>query len=75
MAAFATYTAIVVHFKPQRAFDLAAHTSIIVNLTREGKGTTWAHYDHVFRQAAAMNPELPWNRREQDIWLTPAMDT
>ena len=38
MAAFATYTAIVVHFKPQQAFDLAAHTSIAVNLAREGKG-------------------------------------
>ena len=75
MAAFATYTAVAVHFKPQRAFDLAAYTSIVINLAREGKGAAWSRYDRVFRQAAAVNPELPWNRREQDIWLTSALDT
>ena len=74
MAAFAIFTAIAVHFKPQRAFDLAVYTSIIMNLARESRGSAWSRYDRVFRQAAAVNPGLPWNRREQDIWLTSAME-
>ena len=38
MAAFSAYTAVAVHLKAQRAFELAAYSSIIVNLAREGWG-------------------------------------
>ena len=66
--------AVVVHFRPERAFELAAYTSIVANLARDGRGRAWAQYDRTFRQAAAVNPQLPWSRREQDIWLTAALD-
>ena len=26
-------------------------------------------FNQLFRQAAAVNPELPWHKREPDIWL------
>ena len=65
MAAF--LTVIAVHFKPQEAFDLAVYTSIIINLVWEGRGSAWSQYDCIFRQDAAVNPGLPWNRSEQDI--------
>ena len=72
--AFATYTGVAVHCKPERAFELAAYASIVLNLARDVKGTAWSRYDLVFRQAAAGNHQLPWHRREPDIWLTAAME-
>ena len=69
MAAFSAYTAVAVHLKPQRAFELAAYTSIIISLTRDGRGQAWSRYDQQFRQAAAVNPGLQWHKREPDIWL------
>ena len=70
----ATYTGVAVHCKPERAFELAAYASIVLNLARDVKGTAWSRYDLVFRQAAAGNHQLPWHRREPDIWLTAAME-
>lgn len=72
--AFATYTGVAVHCKPERAFELAAYASIVLSLARDVKGTAWSRYDLVFRQAAAGNHQLPWHRREPDIWLTAAME-
>ena len=75
MVAFSTYMAVAVHCHPQRAFELAAYASIIANLACDGHGMAWARYDRTLRQAAAVNPRLPWSRREQDIWLMAALDT
>ena len=72
--AFATYTRVAVHCKPERAFELAAYASIVLSLARDVKGTAWSRYDLVFHQAAAGNHQLPWHRREPDIWLTAAME-
>ena len=69
MVAFTAFTATTVHFSPRRAFELAAYSSIILTLARDIKGTAWMKYDRLFRQAAAVNPQLQWHRREQDIWL------
>ena len=74
MAAFSSYMAVAVHLKPQRAFELAGYTSIISNLAREGRGQAWLRYDLLFRQAAAINPELQWHKREPDIWLMAVME-
>ena len=74
MAAFSSYMAVAVHLKPQRAFELAGYTSIVSNLTMEGRGQTWLRYNLLFRQAAAINPELQWHKREPDIWLMAATE-
>lgn len=37
--AFATYTGVAVHCKPEWAFELAAYASIVMNLARDVKGT------------------------------------
>ena len=59
MSAFSAYTVVAVHLKPQRAFELAAYTSIIISLARDGRGQAWSRYDQQFRQAAAVNPRAP----------------
>ena len=61
--------AIALHFNANRAFDLATYASIVLTLACDIKGSEWAKYDRPFRQAAAVNPQLPWHRREQDIWM------
>ena len=69
MVAFTTFMAVTVHFNTQRAFELATYASIVLTLARDIKGAAWAKYDRLFRQAAAVNPQLCWHRREQDIWM------
>ena len=58
--------AVAVHCHPQRAFELAAYASIIANLAHDGWGMAWARYNRTFCQVAAVNPQLPWSRREQE---------
>ena len=67
--AFTTFMAVTVHFNAQRTFELATYASIVLTLARDIKGAAWAKYDRLFRQAAAVNPQLCWHRREQDIWM------
>ena len=67
--AFATYMAVAVHFRPERAQPLATYMTIITRLAREVTGQVWSRYDRLFRQAAAGNPKLQWDHREPDIWL------
>ena len=70
--AFSNYMAVVVHFSPERAFALAAYQGIILSLARDVRGNSWWRYDKVFRQLAAVNPNLSWHRRETDVWLATA---
>ena len=67
---FATYMAVTVHFVPQRAAPLATYMAIVARLAREVPGECWLRYDRMFRQAAAVNPALPWDCRELNVWLT-----
>lgn len=64
--------AVAVHLKPLQGFELAAYMSI--NLAREDRGLALMKYDQLFRQATAVNLELPWHKREPDIWLMTFMD-
>ena len=66
---FATFMAVAVHFAPQRAVPLAMYMAIVARLAREVPGDCWLRYDRTFHQAAAVNPALPWDRREPDVWL------
>ena len=66
MVSFTTFMAVAVHFNANHAFDLATYVSIVLTLPRNIKGSAWAK---LFRQAAAVDPQLPWHRWEQDIWL------
>ena len=67
--AFATFAAATAHYHPERAPSLLIYFGIIMRLAREGGAKTWLRYDRAFRQAAAINPSLPWDRREPDLWL------
>lgn len=67
--AFSIFAAITVQLKPERAVALVTYTTIIARLAREVPGRVWFRYDRLFRQAAAVNPSLAWDRREPDIWL------
>lgn len=67
--AFATFMAVTVQFKPERAAALATYMTIVARLAREVPGQVWCRYDRLFRQAAAVNPSLPWDHQESDIWL------
>ena len=65
---------VTVHFQPERAFEMAAYAHIIAGLARDVGGQAWSRYDRTFRQAAAVNHQLPWSKREQDIWLQAACE-
>jgi hypothetical protein len=56
--AFATFMAVTVQFKPERAAALATYMIIVARLAREVAGQVWCHYNRLFRQAAAVNPYL-----------------
>ena len=59
-----TYMAVMVHFALHRATPLATYMAIVARLAREVPGECWLRYDCMFRQAVAVNPALPWDRRE-----------
>ena len=67
--AFATFAAATAHYHPERAPSLLIYFGIIMRLAREGGAKTWLCYDRTFRQAAAINPSLPWDCQEPDLWL------
>ena len=50
--AYRVYTAMAVHFAPQRACEMAAYLAIITRLARDRPGEVWLRYDRTFRQAA-----------------------
>ena len=58
-----------VHYDPSQANQLITYSGIILRLAREVGGSTWLRYDRAFRQAAAVNPLLQWDKRQPDIWL------
>ena len=73
--AFSLYSAVAVHFKPERAFQLSVYASIIMGLARDTRNSqVWLRYDRLFRQAVAVNPTLEWHRREPDLWLMATSD-
>ena len=69
MAITLSFTYLPTHFHPARAQQLLAYSGIIFRLAREVGGNAWQRYDRAFRQAAAVNPSLQWDRREPDTWL------
>ena len=73
--AFSIFAAITVQLKPERAVTLVTYTTIIARLAREVPGWVWFRYDRLFRQAAAVNPSLAWDRKEPDIWLAAMVNT
>lgn len=67
--AFSTYMAVAVHLHPELTRPMVIYLNIVSRLAREVPGLVWQKYDRLFRQAAAVNPNLNWDRREPDIWL------
>jgi len=67
--AYSTYSAVVTHFHPAKASQMITYNNIVLRLAREVKGRVWFRYDRAFRQAAAIHPNIRWDRREPDIWL------
>ena len=54
---------------PYWAALLATNMAIVARLAKEMPMECWLCYDGMFRQAAAVTPALPWDRREPDVWL------
>ena len=67
--AFSTYSAVATHFHPDKAAELITYGNIILRLVREVKGKVCFRYDWAFRQTAAIQPSIRWDRREPDVWL------
>ena len=67
--AYSTYSAVVTHFHPAKSGQMITYSNIVLRLAREVKGRVWFRYDRAFRQAAAIHPNIRWDRREPDIWL------
>lgn len=45
------------------------YITIMARLVREVQGQAWLRYDKLFHWAVAVNPPLPWDRCEPDVWL------
>ena len=67
--AYTTFAATATYYHPTKALQFITYGSIILRLAREVGGLTWLRYDKAFRQAAEINPSLPWDQRQPDIWL------
>ena len=68
--AYGVYAAVAVHFAPQRAREMATYLVIIMRLARDRPGEAWLCYHRAFRQAAVMQPNLRWDRRDMDTWMS-----
>ena len=68
--AFSTFAALFAQGTPERAPALMTYMAIILRMARQGRPGMWVRYDQAFRQAAALDPTLQWDRRETDIWLS-----
>ena len=65
----------IIHFKPEKAFQLAVYFCIIMGLARDTHNPqVWICYDRLFQQAMAVNPTLEWHWRESDLWLMATSD-
>ena len=62
--AYGTYVAVVIHFTPQKGQEMAAHPA------RDKLGEAWLRYEQAFRQVAATCPDLQWDRRDMDTWVS-----
>ena len=67
--AFATYAAVAAQHNPSRGSPLCIYMTIIMHMARQGRPGMWSRYDRAFRQAAALDPSLQWDRRNTDTWL------
>ena len=47
--------------------QMLAYGCLLVRKAQHHDGFGWLDYDHVFRQQAAINPSMPWNRLHTDI--------
>ena len=67
--AFAMYAAVVAQHNPSRGSSLCTYMMIITGMARQGRPGMWSRYDRAFRQAAALDPSLQWDRCNTDTWL------
>ena len=65
---FNTFIALVTTKQPERAMDLLAYSSIIVNASKQFEGTPWLEYDTRFRKQAAVNPSAQWASIDASSW-------
>ena len=62
----------MVHFKLEKALQLAVCASIIVGLAWDTRNPQiWVQYDRLFYQAVAVNPVLEWHRQLHQTLLSP----
>lgn len=59
-------------FRPAlEGFIFIKHQDIIHRAHNSFLGTAWLKYDKMFHMRATMDPILPWNRIETEIWMEP----
>ena len=70
--AYSLYSSMMVHFKLEKALQLAVCASIIVGLARDTRNPQiWIQYDRLFHQAVAVDPVLEWHRQLHQTLLSP----
>ena len=67
--AFSTFATITSTKHGAQTGALFTYMSIIMRMARQGRPRMWSHYDKAFRQKAAINPDLQWDRQDTDLWL------
>ena len=63
------YITIIISVSPHRAPDLLAYQRIICDASIHSSATAWTRYDSKFRTLAALNPDLPWGKKNPELWL------
>ena len=64
---FSIYTAIVLHYQPDRATAMLMYMSKISNLSSKFKWPSWVIYDQAIRQEAADSGRTDWSKIDSGI--------
>ena len=59
---FALYVAVLVPQQPDRLLDLMAYQTLVAKASAKFKWPSWVVYDQNYRQDAAGNPQLSWDK-------------
>ena len=64
---FSVYTAIVVHYFPERATSMLMYTASMGKLSQKFRWPSWVIYDQAYRQEAAESGKVDWSQVDASI--------
>lgn len=69
LPAFLIYVTAFVRVQPAKYFEMIKYICIIFRAFSSHKGLAWLSYDQAFCIKAAMQPDLPWDKLDIELWV------